>query len=1617
MKVRVSDVLRELTGAEFRSDVQVADYWSERNLDLLKHYIFTLDAPKGKKSSVELLHTFCEAFAPAATENRFVVIATYGHGKSHFALTLANFFGRNNGSQESEEVLKAIRHAVPDQDLSTYGFIQDFKHQHAPFLILILRGDEPNDLPTKVHRALKQALPGEALPFWFKSAEDFLVRVNRERQSEADKFLKSHNLDTNSLLAKVRDRQASVRDICVALAQELYGLRPQFDEGLSLQDVVKWVVENQCGAGKRYAGLLFLFDEFSTFITRYSTSSVPGAHLQDLLNGVANAREHAAFVAFAQHDPETVAHEVVRGQAFDNVKKELGRLPPSKRYQLHSSLEEVLESYLRKRDDVWLDLLNNHRSFANGLDDATTRTLQAFKGRYVDQLKWDVERFHKLITLGCYPLHPLATSLLCSVELQVTANPRSVLGFVLEAVKQKTDDPVETDAGPVWVRADLLVDYFKEMLGDDNWRLYRGAVSRLNEPDEPAPVTVLKAMLLLAVGKVSTEKVGYAKTIAELSGLSVADVDSILPRLTERSIIRRDVVTGNYTIAPIDWGDKGERIARHRMEQAKLDAKTLEPLWGDLERCGLGHLPLSVGWGHPDNWYAQQLLVERGTLTKEYLQGVLKRYALWALTGGAKEKGRVLVVWLLAQTEGEVEWYRNNISDLVGSVAGTGGAPLVVMRPNVPSTDLIKRLKWYVALKQFTPTELADAETLWHKDTLEQAEKHLKEAVENFQTNDCEPEVPSAFRARLDSVRAKNPKAVLPEVVRMAYAHGPGQWFDQYKLVQPALVNAVSQVCSRLVQTGKIDGDFLTDKPVPQAIVGQYLMGHWHVMNQHGRAAEPPQGSTVFRAWDALDKGFPVGQPSCSAGQILEKLLNPPFGYDWNTLALLFTTWWSHYHYDLELGGDWQPSGKQLKPRELLEKVANTSIRRREDPTGEVRQLVQDVKSGRRRSQLEAQTQLRTLKDFVTREGVDATLKGSANDACNRLEEALKSASEYEKQATQIRLDSQRSSLNDLLLCLPRVRTLPTLSLVGWEALAPDQIRDDIRRGVEARVEALCGTFGRLKQLEDYANNVGQLKLARSLLDKAGLASLVQKVADAVQALEQAKTDLEGKLLRDAERRAQEALIGSLSTHGTIAELRRDLARFDQMTPQPEVKQLREQKRDAIAQELARLEKFAEWLDKGVDKATSREELLQIRDQALRLQDRYDDTDTRSRIESGVGRCDRLVAFFHAVEEVRKTKRSCPGDFARDIGEIRLRIEATSQFLSATQRAAAESVVQSLDENLATERRRVRGRLDSLRKELNRQASPENVKAELVRAGPDWEFLEEDAAVGLREFQREVQSRIDQARVAREEEAKKRAEQENQESIVKGVSIRVPMSELRRGLATLEQMNPQPEVKHLLEEKRSSINAALDRLASLPRVLGSRLDQATSRRSVENCKAEALQSRGLCDEEGAQKSLDGLLARCKVIENYLDNVEKVKAQTRPAPEEFERDTVGIKQTVTASANQLSEAQRNVADKAIAELEGALAAEQRESRGRLAQLEQRHKLGESASKLQLDLERADWRFLQPDGRDSLEALKRSIQQDIDGNESLQAESHFRRIRDTKTRRKCLETLQRLVEEAI
>ena len=201
-------------------------------------------------------------------------------------------------------VLARLQHAL--QDASLFGFFEGFKRNHKPFLVLVLQGDEPTDLQTKLFRAVEDGLRADGsqlqAPFWYTEAERFVDGILRDGDSlkqKAESFLAHQQLDLKLLLERIRRQDASscevTRDLCV----HLYHYTPDFGAGLSLKDALEWLGKNAVGDGKPYGGVLILFDEFSSFIRDYALriQDRPGAPLQDLLNGVDAMRGKVAFVA------------------------------------------------------------------------------------------------------------------------------------------------------------------------------------------------------------------------------------------------------------------------------------------------------------------------------------------------------------------------------------------------------------------------------------------------------------------------------------------------------------------------------------------------------------------------------------------------------------------------------------------------------------------------------------------------------------------------------------------------------------------------------------------------------------------------------------------------------------------------------------------------------------------------------------------------------------------------------------------------------------------------------------------------------------------------------------------------------------------------------------------------------------------------------------------------------------------------------------------------------------------------------------------------------------------------------------------------------------------------
>ena len=415
-----------------------------------------------------------QTFLNERLENRSVVIANFGHGKSHLALAIANYFGRSADSEAFKTVLEKINKAFSgSSNAKTY---QQFKEGRGDFIIVRLRGDVPGSLREQFLTNLEKALSehqiskDHRLPGWYAKAEKYLRGLEGQELKKANAFLEKFELDVPMLIQNVKRKQDSAYDRFVNLFAHLdeNHFKPDMGGELSLAEAVEWTVRQFCGEGK-LGGVVVLFDEFSLYITNYAQRSAAG-DLQDLLNGVDKCRGKAVFMAFAQQDPITVAQNAFMSAGSDqreSLLKELTRIP--QKHILHSLMESVINSYLEQPKEKWQRFIQE-KNVSILISQATNVAFEQFRVRYA-KLGWSrIEKFEETVTMGCFPLHPITTAMLCNLQFQnsVTASgtPRNILGFILDQLDQLQEKLAIVGTRINWVLPIYLVDYFGR---DSRW--------------------------------------------------------------------------------------------------------------------------------------------------------------------------------------------------------------------------------------------------------------------------------------------------------------------------------------------------------------------------------------------------------------------------------------------------------------------------------------------------------------------------------------------------------------------------------------------------------------------------------------------------------------------------------------------------------------------------------------------------------------------------------------------------------------------------------------------------------------------------------------------------------------------------------------------------------------------------------------------------------------------------------------------------------------------------------------------------------------------------------------------------------------------------------------------
>ncbi len=1531
---------------------------------------------------------------PGAPPNRFVFIATYGHGKSHFAVAAANYFGKPCDAPELNSVLARIKDAA--QDAPLYGIFEGFKRNHGPLLILVLRGDEPSDLQTKFFRAVEEALRYDSgseetrAPFWYGDAERFVSGIlddTPDRRESANEFLSQHKLDLDLLLERIRAQEASTFEITRELCIHLNQFAPDFGTGLSLKEAIEWLGKNLVGPGKPYGGILVLFDEFSSFVWDYALRirHRPGAPLQDLLNGVESMRGKVAFVAFAQRDPELIAKSLLGGDSLQSLTTQLNRLPKPQHYQLHSSLEEVLAAYLRQNRETWRRLLADS-CFSRSLGEASDLCFDIFSDRYVQVLGWDIERFQEVVTKGVFPLHPATTALLSSVELETTNNPRSVLGFVLKHLDAVRDTAAYLGDQPTWVLPITLVDYFKEMLGQKCWNDYCDALGQAGGPDTPADdLSVLKAMLLQSAAKIATRG-AYDRVIGHFAGISLERAAKALQKLAGSGVVRYDSANRVYTFWPAGRGaNKVDLLLSEKLAGQTLDGAILEGLMKPLREEGMfKNLSVPIDWGHRDDWQAEQILASRATLTVDSLKGLGLDRLLWRPDGCDRPRG--LVIWLVAETPEDAVWLRENAADVLSSAFPGQPIPLVIMKPDAADPECSTQLLRLHGLCSFGNADIAEVGQQQFEAVRQLSLESIKCGFKAL-SEDAEVEVPAPFKGRIATIRLGDLESVLIEMFKMAYCKGPRKWFTQYKLSSARLRTATARVSTYLVSNSLDTPEIFAGDNVAKDIV-QLIRSDWALVGSDLRIKQPKVTSKVSPGWDLLQGCFPAGGRATRAAEAVTSLMNAPCGYDYNTLSLLLAAWFGFNRHDLEVSCSgalvsMKAVVKDLKPREFVEFVATVSIKRTDvdQVRTKIRQLLERVERGAF-TKAEARDALQLFGEALEREDIDQT--ASIESACERLRSALESADKYDQSAGEVeRVTDTCTHLIDLAKLYGRLAKIPLPELVKPERPAPGELRAKLLDRIRTVTEKTCVQYERLKTIADFGLGEQQLKLIRRTLDQIQIPELVARVDAALDALARAKVHLEQKQKDEA----AIALLNSIEARGSLSQLRNQIRTIMALAPSTDAaRDLAKTKLAAVSSEVARLQDFRTGIQGRIALIPDLPSLEQVESEVLQHLVLFDGSDESVDLQESVKHCKRLREFFGAVGALRSGSIVTPAEALLRSEKLNALRDEYRPFLAPCHEKVVLGAIRAIDRDTASAAEAALQWIDECERVLRTGGKLVDL-ASRVKSPPP--FLPGEQQPRLGKLALEIEQLIERGK-----------QDDAAVGVLKAAAAKGGLVQLRSQVTEVERLPIYSDhVRRLAEEKVAAIRAEIERLLSFQSGLRDRLARTLDAHAVEGVQSEVLRNLSQFDASEEAATLHSCLKDCKALRQFFDAVDAHVRAPIQTPADALRVLEGLNSLCTECGSFLAPDQMTVVTDAVAKIERHVAKESEAAVRWLAECERAlttgTKLAELAGSVKLPPP-----FLPGEQRPRLDALAVEIEQRIERGK--QEEAALRLLKSVATK---------------
>ena len=633
---------------------------SEANREKLRGYVPTSSSRKALRGILEGLH-------PASRKRVHLTTGSYGTGKSHFGLVLANLVSKDLQDPDLGPFLEKLG----DKDPSSLQYVQTMRKATKPFLVVLPElYYDPEGLYHSLTIALDKALEREGIQFrppsHFAAALDCIQKW-QQNVPEAYEKLKAAFLKREKTVEMVMDGLKDHSDTMYALFKVAHRdvaydavFHPQITEPTSVYEETAKHLKST-GA---WQGIFIFYDEFGNYLTQMARDpdSRGGQQLQEFAEFCKRSGENQCHLMVIAHQ---TLQDYARGyRTQEEWAKISGRFIDSE-YTLamagdEPETEDMIDSIIiQKKGELWRDV-SGHGDFDILADLARDTGLYPKRN-----MSW----IESSLVRGCYPMHPFAVFCLPWISDRVGQRERTVFTFLSRSSEESLRHFIDTnsiersDGRLNLYTVDMLFDYFNEQIRAhaDYRHIVLAADNALAVCGESALGTrIIKTISVLLV--VEHHSLGPTKRIiAEALHLSPGqqqEVDAILTELVNQRVLWYHRAADRYELPGKTGGVVDAREAVDKEKKSLLQKGGLD-LVGFLNSSYRPQPIIAYE-------YAQNHFVRRQAaceyITASHLSNpvmFLNRIERWYKPRRGRYEGDILVLYIVADATADIEGAQN----------------------------------------------------------------------------------------------------------------------------------------------------------------------------------------------------------------------------------------------------------------------------------------------------------------------------------------------------------------------------------------------------------------------------------------------------------------------------------------------------------------------------------------------------------------------------------------------------------------------------------------------------------------------------------------------------------------------------------------------------------------------------------------------------------------------------------------------------------------------------------------------------------------------------------------------------------------------------------------------